>query len=207
MQRVIFYVDGFNLYYGMRSKLWKRYYWLDIARLAERLLNPCQTLVFARYFTARIHPDGRRNADKKERQDAYLEALSVSSSARIHYGRFLKKKRRCNKCGESWTTYEEKMTDVNIAVELLDDARYDRFDTAIIVSADSDLVGPVKNVRMRHPEKRVVIAFPPDRRSVDLKNAAKSSFVIGRDALRDSQLPDTVVKPDGYTLSRPASWV
>ena len=206
MQRVIFYVDGFNLYYGMRSKSWKRYYWLDIARLAERLLRPYQSLVFARYFTARIHPDGLRNADRKERQDAYLEALSVSPNTHIHYGRFLKKERSCNKCGESWTTYEEKMTDVNISVELLDDARFDRFDTAIIVSADSDLVGPVKNVRARHPEKRVVIAFPPDRNSVDLRKAANASFNIGRDALRDSQLPDIVANPNGYQLSRPDSW-
>ena len=30
MDRVIVYVDGFNLYYGLRSKGWKRFYWLDI---------------------------------------------------------------------------------------------------------------------------------------------------------------------------------
>ena len=29
-RRVAVYVDGFNLYYGLRSKGWRRYYWLDL---------------------------------------------------------------------------------------------------------------------------------------------------------------------------------
>ena len=58
------------------------------------------------------------------------------------------------------------MTDVNISVALLGDAQDDLFDTAMIVSADSDLVGPVQAVLRRYPEKRVLIAFPPRRVSV-----------------------------------------
>ena len=60
------------------------------------------------------------------------------------------------------------MTDVNISVALLDDAQDNLFDTAMIVSADSDLIGPVQAVLKRYPTKRVLIAFPPKRRSVDL---------------------------------------
>ena len=82
----------------------------------------------------------------------------------------------------------------------------DRFDTAVIVSGDSDLTGPVEEIQTRYPNKRVVIAFPPNRHSVSLKNAADAHFTIGRNALRDSQFPDTVVKPDGYPLSRPDRW-
>ena len=55
------------------------------------------------------------------------------------------------------------MTDVNIAVELLGDAQDDVFDTAMVVSGDSDLYGPIEAVRRRYPHKRVVVAFPPDR--------------------------------------------
>ena len=36
------------------------------------------------------------------------------------------------------------MTDVNIAVQLLGDAQDKVFDTAIVISADSDLAGPVQ---------------------------------------------------------------
>jgi hypothetical protein len=43
--RVIVYVDGFNLYFGLKSKKWQRYYWLNPRLLAENLLKPGQTLV------------------------------------------------------------------------------------------------------------------------------------------------------------------
>ncbi len=47
----------------------------------------------------------------------------------------------------------ETMTDVNIAVELMQDAFHNNFDTAILVSADSDLVGPVVAVQKLLPQK------------------------------------------------------
>ncbi len=29
MDRVIVYIDGFNLYFGLKSKGWRRYFWLN----------------------------------------------------------------------------------------------------------------------------------------------------------------------------------
>ena len=53
------------------------------------------------------------------------------------------------------------MTDVNIAVELLGDAQDDAFDTAIIISGDSDLTPPVRATLERYPGKRVIVASLP----------------------------------------------
>ena len=61
LQRVAAYIDGFNLYYGLRSKGWRRYYWLDLHRLVERLLRPGQQLVAVRYFTTRVVPETWRS--------------------------------------------------------------------------------------------------------------------------------------------------
>jgi hypothetical protein len=38
--RTIAYIDGFNLYYGLRSKGWKRYYWLNLQMLAQNFFQP-----------------------------------------------------------------------------------------------------------------------------------------------------------------------
>ena len=38
------------------------------------------------------------------------------------------------------------MTDVNIAVEMLTDVFQDKLDKALIISADSDLAGPIRKV-------------------------------------------------------------
>ena len=98
------------------------------------------------------------------------------------------------------------MTDVNIAVELLGDAQDDAFDTAVIISGDSDLTPPVLATLNRYPEKRVIVAFPPARHSSQLEHAATAAFTIGRKKLKDSQLPEEIVKPDGFVLRRPTEW-
>ncbi len=205
MQRVNVYVDGLNLYYGLRSKGWRRYYWLDLCRLAQNLLRPGQELIAVRYFTARVSSQPG-DPDKPKRQNTYLEALGTFTNLHIHYGYHLAKQQRCSSCGTTWQTYEEKMTDVNIAVELLGDAQDGAFDTAIIVSGDSDLTSTVRAVKERYPTRRVIVAFPPGRHSVNLRNAATASFTIGRRVLDKSQLPRRVSKDDGYILTRPQSW-
>lgn len=98
------------------------------------------------------------------------------------------------------------MTDVNIAVRLLADALDDAFDTAMLVTADSDLVPPVREIRARFPYKRIIVANPPNRHSALLAGEAHACFTIGRKKLQDSQLPDRVTKPDGFVLSRPSTW-
>ena len=205
MQRVSVYVDGFNLYYGLKSKGWRRYYWLNLRRLAENLLKPGQRLTLIRYFTARVFPKAD-DPEQHERQKTYLEALETLPDLLIHYGYFLPKSGTCPRCGTVRETYEEKMTDVNLAVELLGDAQDNTFDTAIIISGDSDLYRPVEAVRSRYSQKRVIVAFPPNRISLQLRQAAAASFVIGRDAFRDSLLPEQVVKADGYALAKPPQW-
>jgi len=89
------------------------------------------------------------------------------------------------------------MTDVNIAMELLVDAHLDKYDTALLISADGDLTRPVVKVRSVYPKKRFVLAFPPDRISERFKREASASFHIGANSIRQNQLPNPVVKPDG----------
>jgi uncharacterized LabA/DUF88 family protein len=205
MNRVITYIDGFNLYFGLRSKGWRRYYWLNVHQLSLALLKPGQQLDAVHYFTARIRANGR-NLDDMRRQSLYLEALQTLPDTTLHFGHFLDKPRECRQCGAQWMDYEEKMTDVNIAVQILADAFDDRFDTALIISADSDLTTPVSKVRQRFPGKRVVIAEPPGRHSTALCNNASGYFTIGEAKLRASQFPDQVQRTDGFVLLRPTRW-
>jgi uncharacterized LabA/DUF88 family protein len=140
--RVAAYVDGFNLYFGLKAKHGRRYLWLDLQALAESLLRPGQTLERVTYFTARV----RKDPEGERRQSEYLHALAHHSPlVTVVAGRFQEKHRLCRQCGSIWTLHEEKETDVNIAVTLVEDAVLDRYDTALLISADSDLrpaIGP-----------------------------------------------------------------
>ena len=205
MQRVTVYIDGFNLYFGLRSKGWRRYYWLDLHLLSNKLLRFGQRLEAVHYFTARIVPEPN-NPGKSMRQDTFLDAIATLPDVHIHEGYFLPKQVSCANCKTTWQTYEEKMTDVNIATRLLGDAQDDVFDTAIVMSGDGDLATPVRAVGKRYPRKRTVIAFPPGRHATALVHAATAHFTIGRGVIKDSQLPSKITKPDGYVLTRPPSW-
>lgn len=204
MTRVVAYVDGFNLYFGLKDSGFKRLYWLDVVALATNLLKADQTLYATHYFTARIRDNGRNQEDQK-RQNTYIEALQCHG-ARCQYGHYLEKTRTCRKCQATWLDYEEKMTDVNIAIQMMADAFDNVFDTALVISGDSDLTTPIRRIRERFPEKRVIIAFPPKRHSAELKRVANGHLTIGEDKLRSSQLPDTVTKPGGFVLTRPNTW-
>ncbi len=203
--RVAAYVDGFNLYYGLKSKGWKRFYWLNVQGLAARLLARNQALLRTKYFTSRVS-GSPADPGKPRRQNRYLEALLTLPAFDIFYGHYLVKPIECFRCHDVRQKNEEKMTDVNIATELLVDAFDDRCDTALLITADSDLTRPIEMIRRRFPTKRVVLAFPPDRFSDRLRRAASSALTIGRGVVSASQFPDEVRKPDGFILRRPVEW-
>lgn len=205
MSRVITYIDGFNLYYGMKSANLRRFYWLDVWELSRQLLRANQTLEQVRYFSSRVAPSPS-DPGQSRRQGIYLEALATRPGVACHFGHYLAKQKTCLACRAVWTSYEEKMTDVNIATELIADAYADRFDTAILISADSDLTSPLLKIRALFPAKRLVVAFPPDRFSNNLKKTAHGHFIIAPATLSASQLPNPVVKPDGFALQRPTGW-
>ncbi len=204
MIRVISYIDGFNLYFGLRAKGWRKYYWLDLAAMSRALLKPGQELSHTHYFTARIRD--RDYGQSAKRQTLWLDALATRGGITCHFGHYLPKEQKCRNCGATWTSHEEKMTDVNIATQMLIDAYEDRFDTAIIVSGDSDLTTPVTRIRERFHNKRLIVAFPPARRSAELKKVAHGHFMIGADKLRQNLLPNEITTSSGYVLKRPTRW-
>lgn len=202
--RCMVYIDGFNLYFGLKSKNWKKYYWLDMELLALNLAKSRQ-LIGVKYFTAKVKNLGDNT--KSQRQRVYLKALkSHCKNLEIIQGHYLLKPRQCRNCGDVWIQAEEKKTDVNIATHLLMDAFHDEYDTAIIVSADSDLIPPIEMILNEWPNKKIIVAFPPDRRSGELSRKATDFFRIYEKVFRISQLPRKISTAAGNILERPQSW-
>lgn len=201
-RRLNFYVDGFNLYFGLREAGWRRFYWLNIHNLAASLAGPNQCLESVKYFTSHV----KGEQDKKDRQITYLEALGTLDGLFIYYGKYQRTPKKCAHCGKKNRVHSEKMTDVNIATELLCDAFQDSFDDAVVVSADSDLSAPIKAVKRLFPEKRIVIAFPPKRTSKELIRIADAYLTIGRRKISAGQFPGSVKRADGFELVKPEEW-
>lgn len=200
-ERVAAYIDGFNLYFGIREK-GRRHLWLDLESLVQSLLKPHQQLVAVRYFTARV----RNDPPAEQRQQTYLNALAAHSSLLdIRQGRFQQKSKTCHSCRSTWHEYEEKETDVSLAVSLLENSINRLYDTALIVSADSDMSPAIRALRRLVPGVRVIAALPPNRRSFGLQAVCDATIPIGMAKVRQSQLPNTVTA-GSRPLLRPSHW-
>lgn len=201
-QRVIAYIDGFNLYFGLRDAQLRHCYWLDIPKLVRRYLPPDHELIETKYFTSHVTGD----PDKAQRQHQYLEALFALPGVQPYFGQYRINKRSCRSCKAEWNVPNEKMTDVNIAVHMLADAFRDRFDLAFLVSADSDLRAPLEVIRRELPAKKVWVGFPPHRGSDVLRALADERRKLRPEVIEECILPEVTVGLDGFPKRRPAEW-
>lgn len=200
-ERVVAYIDGFNLYFGMREAGFDQSRWLNVKKLVSSLLQPNQELVGVKYFTSRVS----NNPDKQKRQSTYIDALE-STDTKIFYGNYQDGSEECKRCGHIWRTAKEKMTDVNIATAIIVDAYKDEYDMAMLISGDSDLTPPIKAVHSLFNNKRVFIAFPPKRSNSSMALVSKGSLIIGRKKLADAQFDEEVISKTGYKLKIPTEW-
>jgi len=207
--RVIVYIDGFNLYYGAVRDT-PSLKWLDLERFC-RHLRPHDDLRLVRYFSALI--DGRTKAN----QEAYLRALATTPLVEITLGKFKKKTVSCGVAPCTWIgnklygTQEEKRTDVNIAIFMLDDAYQDMCDHFVLFSGDSDLVPALNMVRLRFP-KKIITVYVPSRNpvrgaAVEIRTAAHNNRTLPLNLLAKSQFPNQVADGTGGFIMRPATWV
>ena len=170
--KTVVYIDGFNLYYGALKRT--PYKWLNVYTMCQLLL-PNHQLVKIKYYTAKVE---QRPHDKNQpvRQQTYLRALQTILNIEIIYGQFLQSTVWMRMVNPSATgspfveviKTEEKGSDVNIATHMVHDGHLGLYETAVIVSNDSDLVEPVKIVR-KELKKKVGMLNPHKRPSFDLK--------------------------------------
>ncbi len=198
-ERVTVFIDGFNLYFGINSA-YPNFKWLNVYELSQNLLRPNQELISVYYFTARIG----NNPPKEQRQNIYLSALK-STPTQLIYGHYKSKSKNCRRCGHTWQTNEEKMTDVNIAIQMMTGAVKNTYDRAILISGDSDLVPPIKTVQDLF-NKKVFVVFPPNRHNRSVKTLANGSMVLGRGTLGKAQFPASILLKNGHTLAKPTQW-
>lgn len=152
----IVYIDGYNLYYGLlRHTAFK---WLDVLKLFQNIVkiqNPSSKIIKIKYFTAPVKANfSSHGQESVTAQNLYHRALKYiyGDSIDIIYGyhtvekgyppRYQKPINKDDRV-EIWK-FEEKQTDVNIALHMYRDAVNETCTQQILVSNDSDLELPLK---------------------------------------------------------------
>lgn len=206
-RRSIIYVDGFNLYYGAIKD--GPYLWLNLERFFVSLRQH-DDIQAIHYFTALVIGSARVD------QETYLKALSTLSLVNVILGKYKAKQLVCLVAGcthaehRHFQSWEEKRSDVNIAIQMLDDAYQDLCDIFVMVSGDSDLVPPPQRIRAQFPEKQIHLYVPtrdPVRGAAyELRAASHKDKNLPLDLLKHSQFPPQVKYGASEIVNKPASW-
>lgn len=221
--RVCVFIDGFNLYHAIvETYAHQRFKWLDLRQLSRNFIEPGETLADVLYFTA--YPCWVQA--KTERHKVYVSALNTVG-VKCVLGRYKKVTRQfvadkmtvdqkqtlpigynhTNLPGRiRFHTHEEKETDVNIALYLYDYAVHDKFDKALLVSADSDLAPAISLTHHRHPSKIIECVLPVNKSSKCLSAITVRTHRIETQHLECSLLPDPVITKRGKEIFKPTVW-
>lgn len=202
MARVAALIDGFNLYHALNVDFsYRKYKWLNLEKLAKCFISPKDTVADIFYFTAYT----TWNQEKLARHQVYVRALQTVN-IKVILGEFRCVDRTCRICHKPYKTFEEKRTDVNIAITLFQTAIKDTWDKAIIVSGDSDLIPAIEAVKKTFPAKEINIVIPIGRRAEELKQVVDAHMKLKKKHLETCQFDDIVTIDSTHQLKRPNSW-
>lgn len=203
--RTYIYIDGFNLYYLALKRT--NFKWLDFKSLFKTLLSNKNNIVKIKFFTANV--SGKYDKVKPVRQNTYLKALKMYiPEIEIIKGHFqthevyMPLARKPSKRIKVLKT-EEKCTDVNLAVHMVNDGWNKLYDCAVVLSNDGDLL---EAFRIVHDELNLHIGLiTPDKASTSKSLLKYTTFRkrIRRNLLSKSQLPNPI---PGTTIFKPISW-
>jgi uncharacterized LabA/DUF88 family protein len=149
-ERITCFVDGFNLYHALKELKKPHLKWLNLSLLFSRLTrSKSQIITQILFFSA--YPTWKKDSDHRHR--IYIKALSSHGVTPV-LGQFKNKPKKCLKCNAKWISHEEKETDVNLALALLDLAYKNAYDHAFLLTRDSDLAPAVRKVKQNFPPKK-----------------------------------------------------
>jgi uncharacterized LabA/DUF88 family protein len=142
---------------------------------------------------------------KIARHQVYITCLKATGIIPV-LGRFKYKEIICPYCHKKIARYEEKETDVAIAVKLCDILSEDKCEVSVMMTGDTDLAPVVRHAKVSFPDKTIIFAFPYRRENTELGKLASGSFKMSRRSYERHQLGNPFLLPDGSRVNKPPAW-
>jgi uncharacterized LabA/DUF88 family protein len=199
--KVACYIDGFNLYHAIDAFKDATLKWTDLHSLAKSYLREGEALEKVAFFTALNTWDRA----KRQRHVNYVKALQ-ESSVKVVLSRFETPKKFCHKNERYCPIREEKQTDVALAIEMLADCIELGIDRVLLITADSDQVPAVTQIKRLFPETSVFMIAPPKRLAVarELSGICDGRTELTQGRIRQHQLPMEIRAKGKLIAARPA---
>jgi len=212
MRRVVFLIDGFNLYHSIeeiRVRTGHSLKWLDIHRFCLSclpIIGKDAVLGQVYYFSALRSYAIRNNPGTVTRHRDYIACIA-DTGVNVILGRFKKKDVFCPNCRSTNTKHEEKETDVAMAVQIMDICIQNQADAIIVITGDTDLAPAIRKVRERFPAINITFAFPFQRKNLELAAITTiPSFDLKVERYKRCQFQDPYTLKSGRVVSKPSGW-
>ena len=221
VNKVVFIVDGFNLYHSLVDAEEQTgqgpVKWLDLRGLCSSYVSAVAGRLGGRavlehiyYFSA---PPTHRSATKQLRHSLYMRCLR-ETGIDVQLGRFKNKDIHCPPCchspcpnpTRSFVGHEEKETDVALAAKLFEVCHTREADAVVLMTGDTDLAPAVRSGKRLFPTISILFAFPFKRANAELQSIAPGSFPIKPHSCYTHQFPNPLILSDGTPLAKPATW-
>lgn len=162
--KAIGYIDGLNFYENSKDQDWYPYGWCDWRATIQ---NYCPGSVpHVKYFTSMY---AGHDGEVVRRQDLHLRAMREIAGAEIIVGHTRRRELKCQRCKTPLTChvcgaserFNEKLTDVKLALAILEDGIYRDFDRGFLVTTDVDILPAVEAVLRCNDKAIVTLLYPP----------------------------------------------
>ncbi len=195
--RVACYVDGFNLYHAINNLGLDHLKWTDLIGLMGAFIQPEKhEIVSVNYYSALA----THYPASAARHEVYLSALR-HSGVNVVLGEFKNKPRECRRCGTRWMGHEEKQTDTNIALGMVEGAYNNRYDAVFLVTGDSDMTPALALINEMTKSRSIKLIGPPGRRfGKELCKMAHKTAKIKTVHLERNLFPEQVINNEGKII-------
>jgi len=206
-KRVIAYYDGSNFYHHcLQNYGIKDVNFLDISN--QLLFLDKEEIIKIKYFNCPI--SRQEDAEAYAQQQKFFEKIKKTPLLQLLTGKLVKRRLKkiniqciscehqkadcikCPKCGreinvENCFKYTEKGVDVKLAVNLLLDAIFDKYDIALLISSDADYVPAIKYI-VKELKKDVIYCHLPNPKTSELIQTCNGNRLITKEMVEKSQL-------------------
>ena len=206
--KTIVYVDWFNFYH--RIVKYSTYQWLDISMLFKSMLRSEHEIVKIKFFTAKLKVLNNDLSALQEQENYHNAIKTYIPNVEFYFGKFIQKTvqvpphiRKSFPGLDKFNSFEEKGTDVNLAIEMLNDSWLNKFDCAVLLSNDGDFAGVLEKIKSR--KNTVVGLFTPGKSRVSFQLSPYATFRkrITISKLKNNQLPTKIPNSE---IIKPKHW-
>ncbi|MGA0083182.1 MAG: NYN domain-containing protein [Candidatus Nanopelagicales bacterium] len=183
VKKVNFIIDGMNIFHAVKEKFGINFLNIDLNKLVRQISLNDENILSIKFFVSPFV--GNTNLAQIQRE--FIERNSKLSYVDLKLGVFRKRNIKCQKCTNQVVHYQEKHTDINIALEISRSAIDKSIDKIYLITADDDFKPAIASFNQIAPNKKFVRVLPPGRFS-----ASSESYIhLNKSIIKKSQFNDS----------------